>query len=59
MTWDDEFMRALASAPALRSVPRSVEHFASRYELTPSKCIDAAVSLQFFKAELRRMLTFH
>jgi len=52
------FVQALVSTPELDPVPTVVEQLMSR-EPGPSKCIDARRSAQYFKAELRRMLTRH
>ena len=51
------FVRALVSAPALDPPPDLVEQLTSW--LGPSKCVAAGTSAQYFKAELRRMLTHH
>src|SRR5262245_24758081 len=50
------FVHALMSTPALDWVPTVVEQLMSR-ERGLSKCVDARTSAQYFKAELRRMLT--
>ena len=53
------FVLALASTPALDWVPPVVQQLMSCREFGPAKCIDARTSAQYFKAELRRMLTRH
>jgi hypothetical protein len=53
------FVRALVSAPELDVVPVGVAQLMSRCECGPAKCVDARTSAQYFKAELRRMLTPH
>jgi len=53
------FVRALVSAPELDAVPVCFEQLMSRHECGLAKCVDARISAQYFKAELRRMLTQH
>ena len=53
------FVRALTAAPALDPVPAALEQVMSEWELGLTKCIDTRTSMQWFKAELRRMLTHH